>query len=162
MIQKEYDRAAVLRYAENWALSRNSAYYDYSALGGDCTNFASQCVFAGCGVMNPTPVHGWYYKGSNNKSPSWTGVSFLYQFLLNNTGAGPYAAETDITRVERGDIIQLAHNGKFHHSLVVTDAGAAADSIRVSAHTYDALRKPLMLYSYDQFRCLHILGARGY
>ena len=56
-----YDRNAVVLYAHQWAYGRNPAFYDYEHLGGDCTNFASQCVFAGSGVMNFTPTFGWYY-----------------------------------------------------------------------------------------------------
>ena len=51
-----YDRNAVVLYAHQWAYGRNPAFYDYEHLGGDCTNFASQCVFAGSGVMNFTPT----------------------------------------------------------------------------------------------------------
>ena len=39
-----YDRNAVVLYAHQWAYGRNPAFYDYEHLGGDCTNFASQCV----------------------------------------------------------------------------------------------------------------------
>ena len=56
-----YDRKAAVEYARKWAYGRNPAYYDFSRLGGDCTNFASQCVYAGSDVMNYTPVLGWYY-----------------------------------------------------------------------------------------------------
>ena len=55
-----YDREAAVAYARRFALSRNPAYYDFSDLGGDCTNFASQCIYAGAGIMNYTPTFGWY------------------------------------------------------------------------------------------------------
>lgn len=32
----------------------------------------------------------WYYKNGNNKSASWSGVEYLYKFLVNNKTAGPY------------------------------------------------------------------------
>ena len=68
----DYDRSAAVLYAHQWAYGRNPAFYDYENVGGDCTNFASQCVFAGSGVMNFTPDFGWYYIDANQKSPSWT------------------------------------------------------------------------------------------
>ncbi|MBO5370985.1 MAG: amidase domain-containing protein, partial [Clostridia bacterium] len=80
MINIEYDRMAAVEYAKKWALSRNPIYYDYEQIGGDCTNFISQCVYAGCGVMNYNENNGWYYLDANNKSPSWSGVSFFYDF----------------------------------------------------------------------------------
>ena len=41
---RDYDRAAAVLYAHRWAYGRNPAFYDYEELGGDCTNFASQCL----------------------------------------------------------------------------------------------------------------------
>lgn len=38
----EYDRTAVVEYARKWAFSRNPQYYNFDAVGGDCTSFASQ------------------------------------------------------------------------------------------------------------------------
>lgn len=49
-----YDRKAAVEYARKWAYGRNPAYYDFSRLGGDCTNYASQCLYAGSDVMNYT------------------------------------------------------------------------------------------------------------
>lgn len=46
-----YDRAAAVAYAHRWAFRRNPAYYDYEKIGGDCTNYASQCLYAGSGIM---------------------------------------------------------------------------------------------------------------
>ena len=47
-----YDEAAAVAYARRWALLRNPAYLDFHGLGGDCTNFVSQCLYSGAGVMN--------------------------------------------------------------------------------------------------------------
>ena len=47
-----YQREAVLEYAKRWAKGRNPRYLDFEHMGGDCTNFASQCIYAGSGVMN--------------------------------------------------------------------------------------------------------------
>ena len=40
-----YNRRAAVAYAHKWAYSRNPAFYDFSEIGGDCTNFASQCRY---------------------------------------------------------------------------------------------------------------------
>lgn len=45
-----YNRGKAVAYALEWAMSRNPAYLDFEELGGDCTNFASQCLLAGGGV----------------------------------------------------------------------------------------------------------------
>ena len=92
IILSPYDRGEAVAYAHRWAYSRNPKYYDYEELGGDCTNFASQCLYAGGGVMNFTPDLGWYYIDANQKAPAWTGVSYLHQFLTrSNQSVGPAA-----------------------------------------------------------------------
>lgn len=87
----EYDRRAAFEYARMWAFRRNPRYYNFDGIGGDCTNFASQCIYAGAAVMNFTPTFGWYYIDINNRAPAWTGVEYLYNFLTDNEGEGPFA-----------------------------------------------------------------------
>lgn len=155
----EYDRAAAVRYAKKWAYSRNPSYYNFNDLGGDCTNFASQCIYAGAGIMNYTPVFGWFYKNLNERTPSWTGVEYLYNFLVANDGAGPFAEEAGLKDLQIGDIVQLGRaNGDFYHSPVVVRISNGR--IFVAAHTYDAYDKPLSSYRFERVRGIHILGVR--
>ena len=150
-----YDRSAASAYAERWALSRNPAYYDFSSLGGDCTNFVSQCLFAGCGVMNDSPLNGWFYRSLNDRSPAWTSVDYLYRFLLTNRGNGPFARIAEARDLLPGDIIQLGKaDGTFYHSLFVLSA--QPDEIYIAAHSYDSLWRPLSSYSAARRRYLHI------
>ena len=58
MTLRPYDRQAAVTYAHRWAYHRNPDFYNFDELGGDCTNFASQCLYAGSGVMNYTPTFG--------------------------------------------------------------------------------------------------------
>lgn len=159
MPEIEYNREAALAYARRWAFSRNPIYYNFENLGGDCTNFASQCLYAGCGVMNFTPVTGWYYRSLNDRTPSWTGVEYFYNFLINNNGVGPFAVELPLDRLEVGDFIQLGRaTGDFYHTPMIT---AVADGqIYVAAHTLDAFDRPLSTYVFELARGIHILGAR--
>ena len=158
-----YDRASALAYARRWALSRNPAYYDFADVGGDCTSFASQCLYAGTGVMNYTPTFGWYYISGYDKSPSWSGVNYFYDFITTNDGVGPYGEETGWEEMQVGDIIQLGTNrGVFYHTLVLTGIRQMRGGRRflVSAHNNDAYMRPLDSYSYGAIRFIHILGAR--
>lgn len=153
-----YNRTAAVAYARRWALSRNPAYYDFEKIGGDCTNFASQSIYAGAKVMNYTPVMGWYYRSASDRAASWSGVQYLYQFLVNNRSVGPYAHIVSESGVEPGDIVQLGTlDGGFYHSPVIT---AVTPTILVAAHTYDALDRPLSSYIYETIRFLHIDGVR--
>jgi len=160
-IKIPYDRSGALDYAATWAQKRNPAYLSFEDLGGDCTNFASQCIFAGSKVMNFTPVTGWYYISSYNRTASWSGVEYLYHFLTTNDSAGPFAVETDAEDIEIGDIVQLGNeNHHFYHSPVVV--GITPEDILLAAHTYDAYMKPLSSYVYHTVRYLHIEGIRKY
>lgn len=153
---KEYIRRTAIQYAKKWAYSRNPQYYPFDKIGGDCTNFVSQCLYAGCKVMNYTPTFGWYYINSTRRSPSWTGVQYLYDFLVNNTGPGPCAKEVNRNEIEIADIIQLGNHEKYYHSLIITDI--KDNNILVSAHDFDTYMKSLNLYTYEKIRFLHILG----
>lgn len=154
-----YDREAAVAYARKWALSRNPDFYDFQPVGGDCTNFASQSIYAGAGVMNFTPVMGWFYRTSSDRTASWTGVEYLYNFLVNNRAEGPYAREVPQAEALPGDIVQLGMwDGDFYHSPVIT---AVSPVILVAAHSIDALDRPLSSYTFDVARFLHIAGVRG-
>jgi len=115
-----YNRDKVYTYAKKWAYSRNPKYYNFDSIGGDCTNFVSQCIYAGQNQMNYNKKNGWYYINANNKSPSWTGVDFLYKFLITNKSVGPQGKESLINNLDIGDVIQLSFDGNtFSHSLIV-------------------------------------------
>lgn len=157
MTIQPYDRAAAVAYARQWALARNPAYYDFEKIGGDCTNFASQCLYAGARVMNYTPTLGWYYRSLNDRAPAWSGVEQLRRFLINNQSVGPFAREVAREEVAVGDIVQLARGGDYYHSPVIV---AVRPTILVAAHSFDALDRPLDSYSYDSARFLHVEGVR--
>lgn len=154
-----YERIRVLAYARRWALARNPAYLDFHGLGGDCTNFVSQCLYAGSGVMNFTPVTGWYYRTGSDRTASWTGVEYLYRFLTGNGGAGPYAIEVPAREATIGDVVQLAHPGqRFTHAAVIV--AIDAKEIYVACHTIDAWMKPMSAFAQPVRRYLHIVGVR--
>lgn len=159
----EYNRVKAVAYADKWAYGRNPQYYDFSNLGGNCTNFASQCIYAGARVMNYTPTYGWYYKSLNNRAPAWTGVNELFRFLVTNKGAGPQAIQTqDLHMAQNGDIIQLKFksNDDFAHSPVVVDSGnGTIESILLAANSYDCNCRPLSTYNFVEYRLLHIVNV---
>lgn len=158
-----YERKKAVDYAKRWAFGRNPAYYDFDEIGGDCTNFASQCLYTGTGVMNYTPDVGWYYLTPYDRAAAWTGVEYFSKFLLRQeVSPGPFAVETDYSGLQPGDFVQLSFTGeKYGHIPVVISVGKEPNpsNILVAAHSYDAYRRPLCSYQYEKIRCLHILGA---
>lgn len=159
MRQRAYNRGKAVAYAHTWAFGRNPQFYDFENIGGDCTNFASQVIYAGAGIMNKKPTLGWYYLSLYNRSPSWTGVEFLYRFLIHNQGVGPVAIDAPIAAVEIGDVVQLSFDNRtFGHSPVIVSVGEypAPENILVAAHSFDADNRPLSTYTYAKARFLHI------
>ena len=155
----KYNRQAVVEYSKKWAFSRNPKYYNFDPVGGDCTSFASQCIYAGCKKMNYNENLGWYYINGNNKSPSWSGVEFLYEFLINNKGIGPQGESTTQNKIELGDIAQLSFDGKkFGHTLVIVNIENrdSLQKIKIASHTLDSFNKPISEYSFNKIRWIHI------
>ena len=147
-----YDRDAAVRYAHRWAFSRNPRFYNFDELGGDCTNFASQCLYAGAPFMNYTPDLGWYYIGPNNKAPAWTGVPYFYNFLTRKQ-----------EELLPGDFVQLRFSrDEFGHTPVVVEVGfpATLENVLVAAHSQDSDFRPLSTYEFQEIRFIHILGSR--
>ena len=158
MNTKTYDRISAINYAKKWALSRNPRYYNFDSVGGDCTNFVSQCLFAGSKKMNYNHLNGWYYNNGYDKSPSWSGIEFLYKFLTKNQSYGPHGKESSQSEILPGDIAQLSFDGNIYsHSLFVINVnGTTINNIAVATHTYDTLGKKIGEYDFLKVRFIHI------
>ena len=163
---KAYARDRAVAYAARWARSRNPLFYNFTGVGGDCTNFVSQCVLAGSCVMNFTPDFGWYYRNVNDRAPAFTGVEFFWDFFTGapdfaavNGGVGPFGREVSAAETEVGDVVQLAdRTGDFYHTLLITER--SGEEIFVSAHSNDVYNRPLIAYDAPTKRFLHIEGVR--
>ena len=153
------DTDAQIGYARKWAFARNPEFSDFEELGGDCTNFVSQCIYAGGADMNYTKDVGWYYISLNDRSAAWSGAEYLGRFILGNRGAGPFGAEVPVGYAVPGDVIQLGYD-VFYHSLFVVNVRNGIPYI--ASHSYDAYDRPLYSYDYRRARCLHIEGSRNY
>lgn len=157
-----YNRDRAVEYAHKWAYKRNPKYLNFDELGGDCTNFASQVIYAGSRVMNYTPIYGWYYNSSYDRTASWTGVQFLYNFLIDNKSDGPFGEEVDIKDIAIGDIIQFSADGNtFSHSPIVVRIRYPINinNILIAAHSYDRDNYPLSNYEWKKIRYIHIIGV---
>ena len=158
MKPKEYNRKKAVEYAAKWAYKRNTRYYNFDDVGGDCTSFVSQCIYAGCNIMNYKKHIGWYYNSPLDRTASWSGVEYLYNFLTKNKGIGPRAIVAKMEDLEIGDIIQLEFlDNRFSHSLIIVDKkGDSLEDIYVSTHTEDAYYRKVSTYTFSDIRFLHI------
>ena len=139
-----------MEYAHRWAFGRDPEFYDFSQIGGDCTNFASQCLYAGGGVMNFTPDFGWDYISPEDRSPAWAGVPYFWDFMTRTEpSVGPWGMSTTQNFIRPGDFVQL----RF------TESGDIFAHILVAAHSNDVDNRPLDTYeNVEEMRFLHILG----
>jgi len=170
-----YNRDAAVEYARQWWNGRNYTghYLAYDEFGGNCQNFASQCIHAGGIKMDYTGVHDvqwkFYDENLNNKSTprgrsySWTGVDMFYSYAVNNYSDG-LVTLTDIPYeyAQKGDIVHVGAYRQWRHALLVSDVVKNADGslkdIVVASNTADRWNYPLSAYIYTGARLIHILG----
>lgn len=132
-----YNRSAAVTYATTYVFSPNtSVWCDYSSSGGDCTNFVSQCLYAGgwSKFNNGSfcSTGSWYHNGAGkcsntsttkNYSCSWTQAADMKSLLSVSSRVVP--ASYPASSLEVGDIIQLKNSsGTAYHTMIVTTAGS--------------------------------------
>ncbi len=82
-VNKEADGKKI--YAEFY---NNYNYYNFNPDGGDCANYASQCIAAG-GMPQDISANGWYYNISNGEhSVSWTFTPTLRRYFGDTAKRG--------------------------------------------------------------------------
>ena len=157
----KYNRVAAANYAKKWALSANPKFYHFGGIGGDCTNFISQCLLAGGAKMNYHPINGWFYRSSYNRSASWTSVYYFHKFILANLSPGINAHIENLKNLQIGDIIQIRQkpNKAYNHTLIISKI--ENDEIYVCAHSDDAKNRPLSTYNYEEALGIHIVGLNN-
>lgn len=153
--QNRYNRARAVNYARTYALSPNPSfkYFQiYETLGGDCTNFLSQCLLAGGAPMTYTGEYAWWYNKSgtyNTEDDRWSvpwavAHSQYWTLKVNNQAHNDAAKGLEVSSVamlELGDVIFYENdNGVIYHSVMVT--GFSPTTTLVSQHTYEALDIP--------------------
>ncbi|NBI30152.1 amidase domain-containing protein [Chengkuizengella marina] len=120
-----YLRSKVKEYADVWWENPNP---DFRSFNDDCTNFVSQCIYAGGASMNYTKsrASGWWYNSAREKdgwSFSWTVSQCLKNYLISNRNGLRAETVEDPRQLQIGDVIFYDWDGdsKFQHSAIVTD-----------------------------------------
>lgn len=117
----QYDRRKAVQYAEQWWNDYNPQYQRFT---DNCTNFISQCLYAGDAPMTGMPdrAKGWWYSGEN-WSFSWS-VAHSLRWYLSGATTGLTAREVEnATDLGLGDVICYDFNGdgRWQHSTIVTN-----------------------------------------
>lgn len=136
-VQGGYDRAQAVAYAEKYWNTYNPAYIPFE---NDCTNFISQCLYAGRIPMiyANSRSQGWWYRGGAkpNWSFSWAVANSLY--LLLRSGKAPmYAVQMGHpSQLQPGDVIcyDFDGDGKWQHNTIVVAKDSQGMPL-VNAHT---------------------------
>lgn len=156
-----WDGVKAASYAKKYACTPN-ANYKYYTSGGDCTNFASQCVFAGNKLKdsnggNEPRKNGniietstsWYYYGDAEKfvaSTSWIRCSGRHAFAnyWEKYSIGTFSQLYNVRKnAKLGDVIQIVDpSGTIQHSVIVVEIKNG--EIYCASHTSDYANKPLV------------------
>ena len=156
-----YSRNDAVRYAKTYAINPNPAYRYFSVHevgGGDCSNFISQCLYAGGAKMDFSSNWPWWYKRGNLNnyngdtwSMSWTVAHSLY-WTLKSRGALPLSGikateVSDVSMLDLGDLIQYEEEiGRIIHSAIITAFTyyGGVKTPLVSHHTSNSLNAPYL------------------
>lgn len=160
-----YDRYKAVEYIDKYWHEHNKEYFDFSDLGGNCQNFASQAIHYAGVEMDVVGDRVWKFyddalDNSNEKtgrSSSWASVYYFYQYAKRNNDGG-IVADTGINKFygEPGDIIQVGYNKEYIHTTMISKI--VDDHILINANTTDAKNYPIEAYLYPYVRLIKILG----
>lgn len=165
LINNGYNASDAVSYAREYAILRNPNFESYTS---DCTNFVSQCIYAGGIDMTfpntipsgvNTTTNYWYsrFAGYNidvptfDLSSSFINVVDLYEYLQESCNVlltVCFDAETANEEATVGDIIQLKWSGgRYSHSIIVT--GGTSGNLEYCAHSTNRLDEPLSTLESD-------------
>ena len=121
-----------IAYGDQWALSRNPLYEDFTGRGGNCANFVSQCMYAAGFPLNGE----WYMKGVKYNKGPWFFANENYLYF-SNYGTAEAADETNINR---GDLVYYDWTGDGHIDHTALCVGKGDDGQpAVDSNTTNAL-----------------------
>lgn len=165
--QAPYRRESAVAYAERWWNEPNKAYEEFAV---NCTNYVSQCIFAGGIPMDYTGRResGWWYKGRQNNVEQWS-YSWAVAHALQHHLSQPRASGLRAEAVPRPDMLQLGDvicydwdgSGRFQHNTIVTaftpDGMPLVNANTVSSrHRYWDYRDSYAWTDRTQYRFFHI------
>lgn len=167
-----YDVEAALEYATTYIGQRNNKYDDYSKAGGNCQNFASQCLRAGGIPMDISypgvwKWYGWDVQNDGTKmgrTSSWTSPKWFVDYANKNVKVSGLVSVTDFPyfSAQPGDLLHMGYDGDLYHTVVVAEpivnaAGRVVDYL-VYSNTSDLRNYPASIYGYPEICLTRIIG----
>ncbi|EGL82791.1 hypothetical protein CathTA2_1675 [Caldalkalibacillus thermarum TA2.A1] len=164
-MSRGYNRHRAVEYAHRWWNSYNPQFKHFEV---DCTNYVSQCLWAGGAPLTYSQdrTKGWWYRFETppNWSFSWAVAHSLRWYLAGST-SGLRAREVQSAReLEPGDVIcyDFDGDGRWQHTTVVVAKDAHNEPL-VNAHTtnsqnrYWAYRDSSAWTPNIQYKFFHII-----
>ncbi len=134
-----YDALAAVKYAERYW---NDHHFAYPVFANDCTNFISQCLYAGGAKMHgESRTSGWWIR-NGSWSYSWTTAHALYLYLKHAKSGLRGVFVSDPRELLLGDIIcyDFEGDGRFNHTTIVVNKNAEGEPF-VNAHTTNSRQR---------------------
>jgi hypothetical protein len=155
-----YNADDAAAYAVRYYINYNPVYSDFSP--ADCTNFASQCLYAG-GLPTDSTWH--------NGTVAWNGATSLCNYLYNQ--GYTYYDDCGKDKMSKGDVIIYRDNdGCWHgstwfpaekdwdHSAIINYADG--NDVHICSHTWDRCDKDVFSIDYPHYRVYKMNGyTRG-
>lgn len=151
-----YDSAAAVAYAREHAENYSDSYKSWTITqGGDCTNFVSQCLYAGGKPMSGTcsssgkytDTRDWFhiqFSGlwkSYGYTTTWISCGDFKKFWQGKCTRYDYKTTIpDLIAVcSAGDIVQLCNEDTMvpYHSIIITEK--SGNTAKYCGHSYDRL-----------------------
>ncbi|MBR5995007.1 MAG: amidase domain-containing protein [Eubacteriaceae bacterium] len=171
-----YDRVSAFRYASTYVFSRNASFLDFTTIGGNCQNYASQVMRSG-GIPNDTEGDfKWKYfddsydttSAQKGRTPSWTASSSFADYAKGNTGYG-LCCDTGVNMyaLEAGDLIIMEGiDGDYVHTMVVIapayDKEGNIVDMLVDSNSTNRRNYPLSACLYSSCLPVRIYGWNDY
>ena len=183
---KKYNREKAVQYADKYCgiawgsgnnFKYNSKYQDYNGIGGDCTNYISQCIGdkeEGGGIPFDGTWFASYSKyGSSQGSKAFVNANAFWNYILYSGKGrlikkGTYKELTEpiegypigvIDKIEIGDLLCYEKKGKIDHFSIVTAKDSKGYPM-INSHTNDRYHVPFDLgWGEDiaKFHLIHIV-----
>ena len=168
---KAFDRNKAVAYANQYYHSRNPIWYNFTDEGGNCQNYASQCLLEGGIPLDYFGEEQWkcYVEDPNyepeineeetatGRTRSWVNVGYFYNYAKWNEGKGMAAdANVNLYYAQPGDIIIVGNNG-LSHTVIVSKV--VDGHILVNSNSIDMKDYPVEAYTYTTVMLIKILGS---
>ena len=168
---KAYDRQKAVAYADQYYHQRNPIWYNFTDEGGNCQNYASQCMLEGGISLDYDGEEQWKcyvedpdYEPEINeeekpagRTRSWVNVGYFYNYAKWNEGKGMVAdVNVNLYYAQPGDIILVGNNGLAHTVIV---SKVVDGHILVNSNSIDMKDYPIEAYTYTTVMLIKILGC---